>query len=140
MNKTEWLENWNAKELFADKVSGSNTCADGPVIKEKGIVCGPVLRLINVDYQKKLYRGSMLIVVRGDVSAPHVTFEMGPSLEIEQFQLTGGEFSGTMFYSENDLKFYRYSIEITMTEHEQMCKYAIDGEALPQYRLSLIHI
>lgn len=134
MNKTEWLENWNAKELFADKVSGSNTCADGPVIKEKGIVCGPVLRLINVDYQKKLYRGSMLIVVRGDVSAPHVTFEMGPSLEIEQFQLTGGEFSGTMFYSENDLKFYRYSIEITMTEHEQMCKYAIDGEALPQYR------
>lgn len=136
-----WFNEVDPRELYADKVIGCDGCGDSPLNgKKDGIVCGPILRLINVDYEKNLYRGSMLIVTKGEVAEPKVEFQVGQSeeknlgSESKHPNLETGQFVATKFYSESDYSFYRYAIEIELDSVERMCKYSIDGKLEPQYR------
>lgn len=131
-----WFKPWNVEGTLRDSVVDSDKCNENPLASREGIICGPILRLINVDYDLQTYRGSMLIVVKGEVEQPNVNYEIGPGTNIANntIELDSGLFQGTCFYSEGNLRFYRYSIDIQMTEIEQMCKYSVDGNSEAQYR------
>ncbi|SCU98598.1 LAMI_0F15456g1_1 [Lachancea mirantina] len=135
MDSINWNAEWNTKELYQKTVQNCDYCGDESPIPKTGVACGPILRLIEVDYTKNVYRGSMLIVMVGEDTAPVVKFwgqnvESGngsqPSIE--------GEFRPHMFYSERDCYFYRYPIELELQEAELDARYTVDGESKPHYR------
>ncbi|CDO91946.1 unnamed protein product [Kluyveromyces dobzhanskii CBS 2104] len=136
---SNWYDKVDTRELYADKVVGCDECGESPLnIKGDGVVCGPILRLISVDYEKNLYRGSMLVVTKGEVPQPKVDIQLGPSMEssgsVSELNLKSGQLNATLIHSEMSYKFYRYAIEIELASVEQMCKYSVDGNTEAHYR------
>ncbi|SMN22393.1 similar to Saccharomyces cerevisiae YGR266W Protein of unknown function, predicted to contain a single transmembrane domain [Maudiozyma saulgeensis] len=150
MNVNEWFDNWDIETLYGDKVKGSNTCVDGSPIPVSGIVCGPILRLIDIDYTNFLYNGSILIITKStpnnpiENKPPIINYISGPanidslndgnSLVLSDI----AEFPSQLFHTdqlENGVfQFHRYSIQIPLMEQEQMIKYSLDGEFKLNYR------
>ncbi|BAO38108.1 uncharacterized protein YGR266W [Kluyveromyces marxianus DMKU3-1042] len=138
----DWFDKVDVEALYAGKVVGCDDCGQSPVkAKESGIVCGPILRLISVDYSKKVYRGSMLIIVKNSGEQPVVKLQVGPAKSEDGSSPSIDEprtLKCTLFYeesgSEASYKFYRYSIEVPLQGYEQMCKYSVDSEIEPHYR------
>lgn len=140
----EFYDPWDTQALYQDKVQGCDTCTDKCAVPERGIVCGPILRLVGVDYERNLYRGSLLLVCR-DIAAPQVSFVAGPSDSGIGAGAAGSSASASasqshsyfprvLFFEEQGLQFYRYTIEFEMQDYEQLIKYAIDTEIKPHYR------
>ena len=150
MNIEEWFDDWNVETLYNDEVKGCNTCIDGSPIPESGIVCGPVLRLINVDYENSIYNGSILVIMKtspdnyAENNPPVIEYICGPAnvthLNDENYlDLSDiAEFQSQLFHTDQlddgSFKFYRYSIKIPLMDQEQMVKYSLDGKFKSNYR------
>ncbi|SCU86608.1 LANO_0C08592g1_1 [Lachancea nothofagi CBS 11611] len=130
----DFYDNWDTQALYQSEVDECYTCDEQSPVPDAGILCGPTLRLIGVDYEHNLYRGSMLLVCR-KIDAPSVSFVAGPSNgELASGNMNHGHFNKTMFYVEDGIEFYRYTIQFPMEDYEQLIKYTINGEDKPHYR------
>ncbi|SCV02470.1 LAME_0H01244g1_1 [Lachancea meyersii CBS 8951] len=133
----ELHDDWDTQALYQDEVNNCNSCDEKSPIRDSGIICGPNLRLVGVNYAQNLYRASMLLVCRG-VQCPEVSFIRGPSnskqVGADTNNISRGQLTSTLFYVDNGIDFYRYTIEFPMESYEQLVKYTIDGEHKPHYR------
>lgn len=145
MMSEEWFDDWDVESLHAKEVSGCDTCVEGSPIPDSGIVCGPVLRLIQADYDNFVYTGSILIITKNNFDAdiaPVVSYTSGPAssdVSVKGFELTHGQFNSKLFHvdqlgNDSTFQFYRYSIELPILEYEQMIKYSVDDEFKVNYR------
>lgn len=73
---------WDATQ-YHKLVEGVDSCSDTSPIKQDGVVCGPTLRLKSIDYERDVWLGSMLIVVRDafDPSSPRAPRSHTSSVE-----------------------------------------------------------
>ncbi|SCU79587.1 LADA_0B01728g1_1 [Lachancea dasiensis] len=126
---------WDTETLYQDEVNNCNSCADESPVPENGILCGPTLRLIGVEYTSNVYRASMLLVCR-KAPTPEVQFVRGPTdgREGNPDSLEQGVFPSTMFYEEQGIRFYRFTIEFKMALYEQIVKYSVNDVHEPHYR------
>lgn len=140
MYATNWFDDWNPEALYRDDVTGCDDCSETSPIPKSGIICGPILRLINMDFKEKTYEGSIMVVVRGEENFPKITYQLGPSLpsEDEDIEVNEAFFEGKLFHKDilkdDNIWFYRYEIKLPMSNYEQMVKYAVDGTMEPHYR------
>lgn len=82
-NKKKWFESWDPKTLYYEKLRGTDQCCKESPINSisEGIICGPVLRLLYVDYDKNQYLGSILIVTKNLsdlMKQPVIKYVRGP--------------------------------------------------------------
>ncbi|CCF57840.1 hypothetical protein KAFR_0D01930 [Kazachstania africana CBS 2517] len=140
MNES-WFDDWDANYLNDALIGECNKAIEGSPIEASGIVCGPILRLISVDYKRLLYIGSILLVTKnlGPSSPPTIRYLIGPSKKrTSEHDLKSGNFGSKLFYTDellaDEFHFFRYSIELPLVTYEQMVKYEIDGKFQPQYR------
>lgn len=133
---------WDATQ-YHKLVEGVDSCSDTSPIKQDGVVCGPTLRLKSIDYERDVWLGSMLIVVRdafdpSSPRAPKVTYELGGGSHSGEFQ--GKLFHTDYFGDDNSNKsvfqFYRYDIELPLADNEAECKYTVADKAEEHYRFS----
>ncbi|SCU86519.1 LAFA_0E01310g1_1 [Lachancea sp. 'fantastica'] len=131
----ELHDDWDTQALYQNEVDNCNSCEKQSPVKRTGILCGPNLRLVGVNYAKNLYRASMLLVCR-DIECPEVSFIRGPSesKHVKADDVRRGELPSTLFYVDNGIDFYRYTIEFPMESYEQVVKYSIGGDHQPHYR------
>lgn len=131
---------WDATQ-YHKLVEGVDSCSDTSPIKQDGVVCGPTLRLKSIDYERDVWLGSMLIVVRdafdpSSPRAPKVTYELGGGSHSGEFQ--GKLFHTDYFGDDNSNKsvfqFYRYDIELPLADNEAECKYTVADKAEEHYR------
>ncbi|CAI4063034.1 uncharacterized protein SKDI_07G5140 [Saccharomyces kudriavzevii IFO 1802] len=140
MSASKWFDDWNPEVLYKDDVTGCDDCAKTSPILESGVICGPILRLINMDFEQKLYEGSIMMVVRGEETIPKITYQLGPSLpsESEIIEIEEASFESKLFHKDklkgDDIWFHRYEIRLPMRDCEQIVKYSIDGKMEPHYR------
>ncbi|CAI2031095.1 hypothetical protein SEUBUCD646_0G05090 [Saccharomyces eubayanus] len=140
MSTMNWFDAWDAEALYKDDVAGCDDCAKTSPLPESGVICGPVLRLINMDFKEKHYEGSIMMVVRGEEKIPKIAYQLGPSLpsEGEETEISEAYFDNQLFHKDqlkgDDIWFYRYEIQLPMAKYEQMVKYSIDGTTEPHYR------
>lgn len=144
--KEQWFEEWDPKSLYEKLLEGVDQCSDDSPLKHKdeGIVCGPIVRLINVDYSKKVYTGSILIVTKNqDDNAPSIEFVRGPLDSKQQednqsLDLQTGSFESKLFHvdklGEDIFRFFRYTIAIPLVAFDQMIRYAVQDEWSLHYR------
>lgn len=83
-NKKKWFESWDPKTLYYEKLRGIDQCSKESPINtiSEGIICGPVLKLLYVDYDKNQYLGSILIVTKNlsdPTKQPTIRYICGPS-------------------------------------------------------------
>ena len=83
-NKKTWFESWDPKTLYYEKLRGIDQCSKESPINSvsEGIICGPVLRLLYVDYEENQYLGSILIITKNlhdSMKQPIIKFVRGPS-------------------------------------------------------------
>lgn len=150
MNVNEWFTDWDIETLYKDEVVDSNTCSDESPIAENGMIVGPILRLINIDYDKKIYNGSILVITKtpnqNDVSVaqpPIIKYIYGPDTLFKDIS-TGlklseeKEFPVYLFHTDNlensIFHFYRYNINIPLQNIDIMVKYSLDGKWETNYR------
>lgn len=134
MNQGDWFDQWDPQQLYQSKVVNCDDASStSPVGSSGELICGPLLRLIGVDYSNNEYRGSMMIVST-NASSPVVKYLTGPSSSEIAEPLTKGEFQVKLFYKEKNYYFYRYNIIFPLTLFEQMVKYSVNGSFEPHYR------
>lgn len=139
-----WFDEWDTESLYRGAVENCNDCVEGSPIGDSGIVVGPILRLRKVDYDSFVYNGSILIVTRsqGKGTAPRITYDVGFSYASDcgsgDPQSSAGEFESTLFHEEewdgSVFHFFRYDIELPLSNVEQMVKYKLDDVWRPHYR------
>ncbi|CCD23115.1 uncharacterized protein NDAI_0B00810 [Naumovozyma dairenensis CBS 421] len=144
--ENEWFDDWDTEALYQEKVRDCDQCiAHSPINNvESGVVCGPNVRLIDVNYDTFMYNGSILIVTKNltanEENVPIVTYTIGPATNSDNtFELKEGEFPHRLFHTDklddnNAFQFYRYKIELPLQNYEQMVKYTINNESKPHYR------
>lgn len=142
-SQRNWFNEWDTRSLYAKLVDNCDDCAASSPIEGRGVVCGPILRLRKVDYDNCVYYGSVLVVLK-DTTAdpPRIEYAAGPALakgnESSPPKFTEGEFKYTLFHEEkwngDNFKFFRYNIELPLTDVEQMIKYSVGGQAEEHYR------
>lgn len=132
MNQEQWLDEWDTASLYQKEVEGCDNCDESSPISQDGVVCGPLLRLKGVDYDNDIYRGSLLLVVKG-TNPPAVKFAAGHStsneIDIEIRQL-----NSTLIHEEKDFSFFRYDFDLSLRDFEQMIKYSVGDVTKPHYR------
>lgn len=138
---SDWFESWDTHELYQKKVEVATTCSSTSPIKEKGIICGPIIRLRYVDYKTNLYHGSILIVTKNssEDGAPQIEYVSGPSFPNDgSLNLNRGDFEPVLFHSEtfenSRIDMFRYNVTLPLTEYEQTVKYTVDGNTEMHYR------
>lgn len=140
-----WFDEWEPTELYAKELKGVNQCSPrSPLDKpcENNIVCGPVLRLREMDFKSYLYIGSMLVITKDNSNAPNIEYQSGPSHETEQaIPINSNPIEAVTFYKTqptrrtlNSYYFHRYDFSIPLTGYEQMIRYTVNGIRLPHYR------
>lgn len=143
MTVDEWFDDWNTQKLYQEKVEGCDTCIDGSPIADSGIVCGPAIRLIYVDYEKLLYKGSILLITKNceNVKPPSISYRTGPAAPLNHEvnpDIQSGEFPPSLFFTDSlngdTFQFYRYSIMLPLTDYEQMIKYSVNGSWEKHFR------
>lgn len=150
MNVNEWFDDWDIESLYKEKLTDTNTCSDESPIPKSGIVAGPILRLINIDYDKKFYNGSILIITKtttnsdtSEIEPPSIKYIYGPATSIDDIS-TGlklseeKDFPVHLFHTDKlddgIFQFYRYNIKIPLQNFETMVKYSLDGKWETNYR------
>lgn len=148
-NSEEWFKAWDPEALYGELLKGVDQCSEESPIKgnPNGIVCGPILRLIHVDYIKNIYAGSILIVTKNISeldNPPVVDYVTGPLQRIEMqnvevpLNLQIGTFTPKLFHQdklgEDTFQFYRYHIELPLVSHDQMIRYSVDDKWKLNYR------
>lgn len=107
-----------------NKESGENPPTELPTVNDfagVNIVCGPILRFAGMlENNTENYRGSILLAIKGDTAPPEVTYKISPSSD-------SGSFPVTPFFETKGVTFYRYNINLTVTEVEQTVAYSING-------------
>lgn len=141
MDTDEWCNKWDASALYGDAVKGCDTCVEGSPIASEGVVCGPILRLTEVDYDGGWYNGSVLVIVKnGDgKEAPVVSYRRGPVSEAESGSVSEEEKLQVKMFHKDELAgdkfyFYRYTVRIPLEEYDQLVRYSLDGEWCEHYR------
>lgn len=142
----EWFKDWDTQTLYEDLLKGVDKCSEESPIKgqKDGIVCGPILRLIHVDYENNVYLGSILIVTKNisdSTNPPVIEYVTGPTEALNEetsLNLNDGAFKPTLFHQdklgEDTFQFYRYSVELPLLSKDQMIRYAVDGKWELNYR------
>lgn len=143
MLREKWFDNWTVGSLQS-LVGESKLGSDQPPLDQivSGIICGPSLRLTNVDYKKKTYNGSILIVVVNTEIPPIVEYRFGPANEIDvnkgkisdTFTLEPIPFHKDSLPNDEIINFYRYEFAIPMTDYEQLVKYSVNQNCQNYYR------
>lgn len=142
--KDTWFDAWDTQTLYQDKVIGCDECVQGSPISKSGIVCGPVLRLIDVNYDTLTYNGSILMVTKNDNVPPVINYTIGPAYEekgddLRTRQFSEGQFKPVLFHTDDlgedaSFQFYRYKINLPLMNSEQMVKYSVNGRFQPHFR------
>lgn len=133
MNKNQWFQEWDANKLYKDQMVTHDLSKSSFRLPDTGIICGPMLRLIQVDYEKKLYHASMMIVT-SVTDGPDVSYISGPSHLSEECEFKSGEFPRKLIYKQKGYSFYRYSIILPLQDFEQVVKYQVNDIHVPHYR------
>lgn len=139
--RISWFEEWDTDVLYRDAVQNCNQCAPQSPIAESGVVCGPVLRFIDVNYQNYVYRGSIMMIVKNVANkAPlNIEYLSGPSVgEYSDCNFANGVFKPKLFHigkiGNDTFQFYRYKIELPLQNYETLIRYSINGVCETYYR------
>lgn len=111
------------------------------------VAVGPVLRLLaSLEENLNNYRGSILLVINEAQNSqfPVVKYAIGPAISVfsdagstiidtQEVSVMNGEFPGEMIHKEKDFAFYRFTIDLLLTNVEQVVKYSINGESKPYF-------
>lgn len=139
---------WDIEKDYKPLIDGVDSCSDESPIKKEGVVCGPVLRLKEVNYDDMVWRGSMMLVIRdafdpSSPRAPKVEYQYVSSSEENSSSDSSSEFKGKLFHTDylgddnanhSIFQFYRYEIELPLKDTEHTCKYSINGETEPHFK------
>ena len=139
MDTDQWFSDWDAGQLYSDEVKGCDTCVEGSPIHESGVVCGPILRLRDVDYTGGWFNGSVMVVTKnGSDEPPVISYIRGPAVKNNESLSDVEELSVILFHTDslgNDTyRFYRYILKIPLTDYEQLVRYSLDEKWLSHYR------
>lgn len=164
-DKNKWFDPRDPKTLYQEKLRGIDQCSEVSPIGNisEGVICGHVLRLLYVDYNKNQYLGSILLVTKNlsdPIKPPIVKFIRGPSkknttTESKEFtdktidqtsnendyihcQFIDGTFIPTFFHKdqlgEDTFQFFRYTIDLPLVDYDQMVRYSVDDKWELHYR------
>lgn len=112
----------------------TDECPTGSLVSGLDIQCGPILRLLGtLENGQENYRASLLLVVGTSDTIPKITYEIGPSAKLESSKLSSGEFPGKAIFSQDNVSFVRYNIDLSLASVEQKVKYAINGTSHSSY-------
>ncbi|CCE73095.1 Piso0_000114 [Millerozyma farinosa CBS 7064] len=120
------------------KKSAENVPESAPEGDEVGghkVKCGPLLKLLGtLENGQTNYRGSLMVVVEQSDVRPSVTYQVGPAAPDAQAAVGSGELAGQLFYQELGLDFWKFDIELELAAHEQLVKYALNGDRRPWWK------
>lgn len=144
MFKENWFDTWSVTSAQFPVSCKNDSPADESPLDHmvSGIICGPNLRLINIDYQKKTYNGSILIVALSTDIPPVVEYRTGPAKETDMHK---GKISNTKTWKAIEIHrdslpnneciiFYRYEFSLPLTAFEQVVKYSVNQNHRTHYR------
>ncbi|CCE65568.1 hypothetical protein TPHA_0L02170 [Tetrapisispora phaffii CBS 4417] len=148
--KRTWFDEWDTNKLYQEMVENCNDCVNpSPVLSKNlqdGIVCGPILKFLDVDYGTNQFRGSIMIITKNHSIAEDgnitIEFIQGPSKQSATAQdasFTNGTLESHLFHTDRLLtdvyRFYRYDLSLKMhPECETMVRYSVNNEFKDYYR------
>ncbi|KAH3682155.1 hypothetical protein WICPIJ_006879, partial [Wickerhamomyces pijperi] len=97
------------------------------------VACGPNLRFLGcLENGTNNYRGTILLVLRdsenSEKTKPTIKYYVGPATTDVSLSLQSGVFPGTLFYQEQGFSFWRFAMDLELTQYEQKVKYSVNDE------------
>lgn len=100
---------------------------------EERVVCGPLLRYIGIDYARRIYRGSCL-VVSNHRRAPPFEIELCSVDDSQQQQPVKMHVQGELLdVFRHEYHFWRYDIQLPLEQHAQKAHYTVAGQTFDFY-------